>query len=92
MQNGRTSKSALGVIFLTIFIDLLGFTIVFPLFPAILDHYLKVDGTGGFLGWIVYQIGSDRLMETPRVKVMNIDLTLASIGKKIDTLVLKYQL
>ena len=58
MQNGRTSKSALGVIFLTIFIDLLGFTIVFPLFPAILDHYLKVDGTGGFLGWIVSQIDS----------------------------------
>jgi MFS family permease len=58
MQNGRTPKSALGVIFLTIFIDLLGFTIVFPLFPAILDHYLKVDGTGGLLGWIVSQIDS----------------------------------
>lgn len=47
---------SLGVIFLTIFIDLLGFTIIFPLFPAILEHYLKVDGSGGGLGWLLAQI------------------------------------
>jgi len=45
-----------GVIFLTLFIDLLGFSIIFPLFPAILSHYLQVDGSGGFLGWLVAQI------------------------------------
>lgn len=47
---------SLGVIFLTIFIDLLGFTIIFPLFPAILEHYLRVDGSGGGLGWLLTQI------------------------------------
>jgi MFS family permease len=47
---------SLGVIFLTIFIDLLGFTIIFPLFPALLDHYLLVDGNGGVLGWLLTQI------------------------------------
>jgi MFS family permease len=47
---------SLGVIFLTIFIDLLGFTVIFPLFPAILEHYLKVDGSNGVLGWIVARI------------------------------------
>jgi len=47
---------SLGVIFLTIFIDLLGFTIIFPLFPAILDHYLQVDGNTGILGWILGHI------------------------------------
>jgi len=30
---------SLGVIFFTIFIDLVGFSIIFPLFPAILEHY-----------------------------------------------------
>lgn len=30
---------SLGVIFLTIFLDLVGFSIIFPLFPAILEHY-----------------------------------------------------
>ncbi|KXU35173.1 hypothetical protein AXK11_06905 [Cephaloticoccus primus] len=40
----------MGVIFLTIFIDLLGFTIIFPLFPAILDHYFALEGNHGVLG------------------------------------------
>ncbi|MEM9160108.1 MAG: MFS transporter [Verrucomicrobiota bacterium] len=43
---GRSTDSkplSLGVIFLTIFIDLVGFSIIFPLFPAILEHYAQ-DG------------------------------------------------
>ena len=32
-------RTSLGVIFLTLFLDLVGFSIIFPLFPAILDHY-----------------------------------------------------
>jgi len=52
-----TSKPpSLGAIFLAIFIDLLGFSIIFPLFPALLSHYLQVDGSGGFLGWLLAQI------------------------------------
>jgi MFS family permease len=50
------SRSRLGIIFLTIFIDLLGFTIIFPLFPALLEYYLRVDGSGGFLGWLLGQL------------------------------------
>jgi len=49
-------RVSLGVIFLTIFIDLLGFTIIFPLFPAMLHHYLAVDGNNGLLGWLVARI------------------------------------
>lgn len=62
MSTSSTSSSlsvrplSLGVIFLTIFIDLLGFTIIFPLFPALLEHYLRVDGNGGALGWLLTQI------------------------------------
>ena len=55
-QAASASRSSLGVIFLTIFIDLLGFTIIFPLFPAILEYYLRVDGTGGGLGWLLARI------------------------------------
>ncbi|MDE3083658.1 MAG: MFS transporter [Verrucomicrobiota bacterium] len=47
---------SLGVIFLTIFIDLLGFTIIFPLFPAMLQHYLAADGGSGLLGWLLARI------------------------------------
>lgn len=42
--------TGLGVIFLTVFIDLMGFSLIFPLFPAILEHYIAVDGKTGLLG------------------------------------------
>jgi MFS family permease len=49
------SRRTLGIVFLTLFIDLVGFSIIFPLFPAILDHYLPAAGGGGdgFLGRLV---------------------------------------
>lgn len=60
MSDSSTPKAtpplSLGVIFLTIFIDLLGFTIIFPLFPAILDHYFRIEGNTGILGWLLNQI------------------------------------
>lgn len=40
-------RSVLGVIFLTLFIDLVGFSIIFPLFPAMLDYYLAREAAGG---------------------------------------------
>ena len=33
------AKSGLGAVLLTLFLDLVGFSIIFPLFPAILDSY-----------------------------------------------------
>lgn len=41
---------SLGVIFLTLYIDLIGFSIIFPLGPDLISHYLRVDGAGGLLG------------------------------------------
>lgn len=57
---------SLGVIFLTLYIDLIGFSIVFPLGPDLLKHYLAIDGDQGLLGalmgWInaaAHAIGND---------------------------------
>ncbi|WP_404423246.1 MFS transporter [Nibricoccus sp. IMCC34717] len=44
---------SLGVIFLTLYIDLIGFSIIFPLGPDLLRHYLAVDGHSGALGWLL---------------------------------------
>lgn len=53
-QEQSTAKSlSLGVIFLTIFIDLVGFSVIFPLFPSMLDYYLELDGQHGTLAWIL---------------------------------------
>ena len=44
---------SLGVIFLTLYIDLIGFSIIFPLGPDLLHHYLQLEGTNGVLGWLL---------------------------------------
>lgn len=44
---------SLGVIFLTLYLDLVGFSIIFPLFPDILRHYLEVDGQSGALRFLL---------------------------------------
>jgi MFS family permease len=49
---------SLGVIFLTLYIDLVGFSIIFPLGPDLLKHYLEVDGHGGLLGALLGHINS----------------------------------
>ena len=36
-------RSIFGVVFLTIFLDMVGFSIIFPLFPDMLDHYLFLE-------------------------------------------------
>lgn len=46
-------RLSLGVIFLTLLIDLIGFSIIFPLGPDLIDYYLRVDGNSGILGWII---------------------------------------
>ncbi|PCJ56051.1 MAG: MFS transporter [Candidatus Hydrogenedentota bacterium] len=47
------AKSALKVVFITLFLDLIGFSIIFPLFPAMLDYYLTKEGDSGLIGAVV---------------------------------------
>lgn len=44
---------SLGVIFLTLYIDLIGFSIIFPFGPDLLHHYLELEGHSGLLGWLL---------------------------------------
>ncbi len=44
---------SLGVIFLTLLIDLVGFSIIFPLGPDLIGYYLRIDGHSGILGWLL---------------------------------------
>lgn len=44
---------SLFVIFLTLYIDLVGFSIIFPLGPDLIAYYLKVDGQSGLLGQLI---------------------------------------
>jgi MFS family permease len=47
-------RNRLGIIFLTLFLDLVGFSIIFPLFPAMLDYYLpRADVGSTLLGQLI---------------------------------------
>ncbi len=52
-KNSPARPLSLGVIFLTLYIDLIGFSIIFPLGPDLLSFYLSTDGHSGVLGWLV---------------------------------------
>ncbi|MEM1221977.1 MAG: MFS transporter [Verrucomicrobiota bacterium] len=53
-QPGVKQRRTLGIVFLTLFLDLVGFSIIFPLFPAMLDFYLPDgEGDGSFLGKLI---------------------------------------
>ncbi len=38
--------------------DLVGFSVIFPLFPSILEYYLELDGEAGALAWILERLDS----------------------------------
>lgn len=42
-------RRTLGLIFLTVFMDIVGFSIIIPLFPHLLEYYIKHDGAVGTL-------------------------------------------
>ena len=44
-----SGKRAIGIVWLTVFIDLVGFSIIFPIFPAMLDWYLPREEPGSML-------------------------------------------
>jgi MFS family permease len=49
---------SLGVIFLTLYIDLIGFSIFFPVGPAMLEWYVKKEAGGGLLATLVAHLQS----------------------------------
>lgn len=47
------AKKALTSVFLVLFLDLIGFSIIFPLFPGILKHYLSLEAHSGIVSTIL---------------------------------------
>ena len=46
MSDSPQTKGVLGIILLTVFLDLVGFSIIFPLFPDMLEYYLGKESPG----------------------------------------------
>ena len=45
--SAKRKRSTFGVVFLIIFLDMVGFSVIFPLFPDMLDHYLDRESEKG---------------------------------------------
>lgn len=46
----KPSRHTLGIVFLIVFLDIAGFSIIFPLFPSLLEHYVHQEGAGSAIG------------------------------------------
>jgi MFS family permease len=60
----HSTKGALGVVFLTVFIDLLGFGMVLPLLPIYADHFVD-DPSGWKLGFLMGSFSAMQLVFSP---------------------------
>ena len=51
------SRGTIGVVLLTVFLDMVGFSILFPIFPKMLDHYLLLEGADSAIGALAHRLG-----------------------------------
>jgi ferrochelatase len=58
------SSRILKLMFLTMFLDLIGFSIIFPMFPAMARHYLNVDSDNAILSWMMGLISNIQSVTT----------------------------
>lgn len=63
-MNDRSTKGSLAVVFLTVFIDLLGFGMVLPLLPIYADHFVE-DESGWWLGMLMASFSAMQLVFSP---------------------------
>ena len=46
-------RGVLGMVFLVVFLDMVGFSVIFPLLPSMLEHYLAIEGDASQLGRLI---------------------------------------
>lgn len=57
VENGKEKNSkVVFVIFYSLILDLLAFTMILPLLPALLEHYKEFDHDGGLYKWVLDKI------------------------------------
>jgi len=50
-------RSILGMVFLTVLIDMIGFSVIFPLFPQMLTYYVGLEGPHSLVGQLAHFLG-----------------------------------
>jgi MFS family permease len=52
------NKHIIAIVVFTVFLDIVGFSIIFPLFPSLLEHYLSVEGADSVIGKLIAVLSS----------------------------------
>jgi len=53
IESDSRARRTMGVVFFTIIMDIVGFSIIFPLYPSMLTYYLGKEGDSGLLGTLL---------------------------------------
>lgn len=67
-KSASPAKRTIGIVWLTVFIDLVGFSIIFPIFPAMLEWYLPREGDGSLLHGLIASL--EQLTSGPNGKFL----------------------
>ncbi|RZF45046.1 hypothetical protein LSTR_LSTR002007 [Laodelphax striatellus] len=59
---GKKTHPTVYIVFCSLLLDLLAFTMILPLLPSLLDHYQKNDGPDGLYSWLLKSINSFQVM------------------------------
>ena len=62
-------RRILRLIFLTVFMDIIGFSVIIPLFPELLNHYIKLEGDKGTLIGMLSSV-ADLISGPPALKAV----------------------
>lgn len=57
---GQIKDNTVKVVFISLLLDLLAFTMILPLFPALLDYYKEIENDEGLYFKILHYIQSAR--------------------------------
>lgn len=75
----KGGNSILGLVFLTVFLDVVGFSIIFPLFPQMLEYYVGLEGQNSAIGKLAAYL-SDFAGEGPKAQFAVVALFGSVLG------------
>lgn len=58
----QNSKRTVMVIFISLLLDLLAFTMILPLLPSLMEHYRKNDNENGLYPWLLNRLEYFRIL------------------------------
>ena len=66
----KKQRGPMGLVLAIVFLDIVGFSILFPLYPAMLEHYVGLEGEASMVGRLALKLGELAADDPVRVTVL----------------------